>query len=67
MQRFMCDIVPTDELHTYTTDKEHPVIQHFAMVMVTSSGQRASVLLTREQAIALGNQLQDFIVNGHKA
>ncbi len=67
MQRFMCDIVPTDELHTYTTDKEHPVIQHLAMVMVQPNGNKISVLLTREQAIALGNQLQDFIVNGHKA
>ncbi len=66
MMRYMCDIHPSDELVAYTTDAEHPVIQHFALVMANNDKDKISVLLTRDAAIVLKNQLNDFILNGHK-
>ena len=66
MFRYLCDITPTDELVAYTTDAESPIIQHMALVSTNGDGQKISVLLTREAAILLQNQLNDFIINGHR-
>lgn len=66
MFRFMCDITPTDELNVYTTDIERLPVEHIAMVMTNGDGQKISVLLTRDAVILLQNQLNDFILNGHR-
>ena len=66
MFRYLCDITPTDALVAYTTDIERPLIQHMALVSTNGDGQKISVLLTRDAAIQLNNQLNDFILNGHR-
>lgn len=66
MFQFLCDINPMDELLVYTTDIERPPVEHIAMVMTNGDGQKISVLLTRDAAILLQNQLNDFIINGHR-
>ena len=66
MFRYLCDVTPTDELVVYSTDNERPLIQHMALVSTNGDGQKISVLLTRDAAIQLNNQLNDFILNGHR-
>lgn len=66
MFQFMCDINPTDQLKVYTTDMERPPVEHIALVMENELNEKISVLLTRDVAILLQNQLNDFIINGHR-
>lgn len=65
MLRFMCDTTPTDTLEVYVSDEERDE-KVLAMIMENKLGQKISVLLTRDAAILLQNQLNDFIINGHR-
>lgn len=59
---YQCDINPNDHLVTYVTGAERDGT-HFALVMTNAQDHKISTLLTRDDAIRLQNELNDFILH----
>lgn len=59
---FHCAVNPTDCLVTYVSNVEQPPFLQFALVMTNKREQKISVLLTKEDALRLRNQLDTYII-----
>lgn len=59
---FQCAVTKSDQLVTYTADMELPEQVLFSMVMTNEREQKISVLLTKEDALRLRNQLDTYII-----
>lgn len=59
---YKCSVTPSDHLVAYVTDVEHPPRDEFALVMTNAQEQKISVVLTKEDALRLREQLNTFII-----
>lgn len=60
MQKYKCKIAPTDVLSVYVTDME-PYVGDLLALVATNVDGKVSVLLTKEDAANLRDQIINFI------
>lgn len=63
MERYNCNVTPTDVLSAYVTHSEHPPEDEFALVMTNIVGQKIGVILKVADVVRLRDQL-DLFLNG---
>lgn len=66
MNTYLCDVTPTDKMVVYTTGVQRQNERHLAVVLTNAKGEKISVLLDRDAAIELSNQISEFTLNGYR-
>ena len=61
MIKYNCRAVETDVLSAYITEKDIAIGEHFAIVLTNKNEEKISVLLNKEDAISLSNQIKEFV------
>jgi hypothetical protein len=61
-EQYHCTVNPKDTLVTYVTDIERPPLLEFALVMTNAQDQKISVMLNKEDAKRLHDQLDTFLI-----
>lgn len=62
-QDYVCAASLTDKLRVYITEASEKGNKNMALVMTNRDEHKISVLLSRDEAIRLQNQLNNFIIN----